>query len=244
MTLHIAICDDEPEAIDALQKQLESLSFDLDLTFSIDTFTSGKDLLSTISASDEFPYQLLFLDIEISDENGIEISRSLYRSMPTESYLIFVSSYPKYMQDSFSVHPFSYLTKPVLKVDIQNVLNDILERYKKDRVHMMVVTNDGRDISVPVKNITYIQGTDTRKREITIHVNSEEFICRGSISDIEHDFSDILFRLNRTTLVNLLNIHYIKDDKVVMHTGDMLQVSVRAKRQLIHLLQSNPAFTR
>ena len=109
---------------------------------------------------------------------------------------------------------------------------------------MMVVTNDGRDISVSVKNITYIQGTDTRKREITIHVNSEEFICRGSISDIEHDFSDILFRLNRTTLVNLLNIHYIKDDKVVMHTGDMLQVSVRAKRQLIHLLQSNPAFTR
>ena len=244
MTLHIAICDDEPEAIDALQKQLESLSFDLDLTFSIDAFTSGKDLLSTISVSDEFPYQLLFLDVEISDKNGIEIARSLYRSMPTESYLIFVSSYPKYMQDSFSVHPFSYLTKPVLKVDIQNVLNDILERYKKDRVHMMVVTNDGRDISVSVKNITYIQGTDTRKREITIHVNSEEFICRGSISDIEHDFSDILFRLNRTTLVNLLNIHYIKDDKVVMHTGDMLQVSVRAKRQLIHLLQSNPAFTR
>ena len=229
MTLHIAICDDEPEAIDALQKQLESLSFDLDLTFSIDAFTSGKDLLSTISVSDEFPYQLLFLDVEISDKNGIEIARSLYRSMPTESYLIFVSSYPKYMQDSFSVHPFSY---------------DILERYKKDRVHMMVVTNDGRDISVSVKNITYIQGTDTRKREITIHVNSEEFICRGSISDIEHDFSDILFRLNRTTLVNLLNIHYIKDDKVVMHTGDMLQVSVRAKRQLIHLLQSNPAFTR
>lgn len=244
MTLHTAICDDEPEAIDALQKQLESLSFDLDLTFSIDTFTNGKDLLSTISASDEFPYQLLFLDVEISDENGIEIARLLYRSMPTESFLIFVSSYPKYMQDSFSVHPFSYLTKPVLKIDIQKVLNDILERYKKERVHMMVVTNDGRDVSLPVKNITYIQGTDTRKREITIHVNSEEFICRGSIGDLEHTYSDILFRLNRTTLVNLLNIHYIKDDKVVMHTGDMLPVSVRAKRQLIHLLQNNPAFTR
>ena len=79
MTLHTAICDDEPEAIDALQKQLESLSFDLDLIFSIDTFTNGKDLLSTISASDEFPYQLLFLDVEISDKNGIEIARSLYR---------------------------------------------------------------------------------------------------------------------------------------------------------------------
>ena len=72
----------------------------------------------------------------------------------------------------------------------------------------------------------------------------EEFICRGSIGDLEHTYSDILFRLNRTTLVNLLNIHYIKDNTVVMHTGDILTVSIRAKRQLIHLLQSNPAFTR
>ena len=243
MTLHTAICDDEPEAIDALQKQLESLSFDLDLTFMVDTFTCGKDLLSTISASDEFPYQLLFLDVEISDENGIEIARSLYRSMPTESFLIFVSSYPQYMQDSFSVHPFSYLTKPVLRNDLREILIDILYRYKKDRVQMMIVTDDERDISIPVKSITYIQGTNTRKREITIHVNSEVFVCRGTISDLEQAYSDILLRLNRTILVNLQNIHYITDNRVVMNTGDSLPVSVRAKRHLIQLLQSNPDLT-
>ncbi len=244
MTLHTAICDDEPEAIDALQKQLESLSFDLDLTFSIDTFTNGKDLLSTTSASDEFPYQLLFLDVEISDENGIEIARSLYRSMPTESFLIFVSSYPKYMQDSFSVHPYSYLTKPVMQSDLHKILTDILDHYNKDRIQMLIETEDGRELSVPVKGITYIQGTDTRKRKITIYIDSESFICRGSLTAIEHSYPDILFRLNRRILVNLLNIHYIKDDKVMMNTGDILPVSIRAKRQLIRLLQSNPNFTR
>jgi len=244
MKLHIAICDDDPIFTKKMERLLISLSFKLDIDMNIDTFSDGSSLLDAVSSATAFPYQLLFLDVEMPGENGIELAHSLYRIMPSSSFLVFVSSYPEYMQESFSVHPFSYLTKPVRIPDLERLLADILERYLKDHVFLVAASKEGKEYTIPIKEIIYMQISDSRRRDILVFSERGAYTCRGSLSDLEQAYPDILFRLNRSILINLFHIHYIDGNKVVMSNEIALSSSIRSRRQLVKILQNNPGLSR
>ena len=244
MKLNLAICDDDIHFIRELRNLLTTLSFDMNIELQIEAFSEGKELLSTITASERFPYQILFMDIEMPEENGIDLAKVLYRQIPSDSFLVFISSYPEYMQDSFSVHPFSYLTKPIHIQDIKKVLVDIQDRYNADHIQLILTEKDGYEAIVFTKDVIYIQVKNSRQRIIMVHTLDNEYIYHGSLTELEQKFPDTMFRLDRKTLINLSYIHYLDGNQVIMTTGTVLSISIRNKRQLLHLLQRTPSNAR
>ena len=244
MNLNVAICDDDVVFLQQLKESLLAFAFQLDMDLNIDSFQSGDELLSVIQNSNSFPFQIIFLDIEMKEENGINIARRIFHLAPTDLFLSFISSYPEYMQDSFSVHPFSFLGKPLVPKKLIQLMADIRESIRKRHTQIISAFKGDKEAVVYADDIVYISAPDSRLHEMTLYTMNYSYIRRGNLLEMETTFPQLFFRINRNTLISLLHIHYLNDKYVVMDIGLSLPVSVRAKKQLTKYLQSNPVITR
>jgi len=96
------IVDDEPLAVKLLEsfvKRTPSLQL-------VGTFT---DSVEALSALRESPVDLVFLDIQMPDLNGMELAHML----PSQTKIIFTTAFKEYAFDSYEVSAVDYLLKPV-----------------------------------------------------------------------------------------------------------------------------------
>ncbi len=83
---------------------------------------------------------LAFLDINLPDMDGITLARRIQELHP-ETDIVFVTGYPQYAADSWTVHPKGYLLKPVTKKDLQEKLDYILSLRSPRRPVIQTVSN-------------------------------------------------------------------------------------------------------
>ena len=81
----------------------------------------GKEALSWLH---ENPCDLVFLDIEMPDMDGIRLSERI-RDMRPRTDIVFVTAYPRFAVDSWSVHPSGYLLKPFTREALQEEVDYI-----------------------------------------------------------------------------------------------------------------------
>ena len=81
----------------------------------------GKEALSWLH---ENPCDLVFLDIEMPDMDGIRLSERI-RDMRLRTDIVFVTGYPQFAVDSWAVHPAGYLLKPVTREALQEEIDYI-----------------------------------------------------------------------------------------------------------------------
>ncbi len=100
--LRCIIVDDEPLAVKMLENFISRTAF-LELEAS---FTDPVAALETIR--DREP-ELVFLDIQMPDLNGMELSRMV----PASTRIIFTTAFKQYAFDSYEVSALDFLLKPI-----------------------------------------------------------------------------------------------------------------------------------
>lgn len=226
MTLKIALCDDEPAYNNSLNKLLTRYSFEHDLDLSIDTYTDGRALLNVYKSTGA--YNIIFMDIEMPERNGIDIVSDI-RSFDRDIITVFVSNYPEYMYDSFSVHPYQFIQKPVTYDSLEKAMNDILsDMTTREDSYITVTDGTGDTITINTNDIYFLEATDSRNRELTIHLNDLDIHIRGTLSQMEKTLPDDMFvRSSRTVLINLSHILLIRNNTVVFDNRLTVGVSIR-----------------
>jgi two-component SAPR family response regulator len=82
------------------------------LIFKLSLFTSGEQLLSHYrDAGDTF--HILILDVEMGGMNGIQTAKEIRNMKFLDVQIMFLTSYPEYMVESFDVITSQYLIKPI-----------------------------------------------------------------------------------------------------------------------------------
>lgn len=76
-------------------------------------------------------YDLIFLDIELGDYNGIEIASKI-RTYNRSSIIIITSSFKKYLIDGYKIEAKRYLIKPIINDNLNMYINDHLRMYTSD----------------------------------------------------------------------------------------------------------------
>lgn len=98
------IIDDEYPAINELTFLLRKLDMEV-----IGAFTSPMEGYEFLLK--ERP-EVVFLDIEMPQMNGIELGVSIKRNLPSAA-IIYVTAYPQYALESFQTYPIDYILKPI-----------------------------------------------------------------------------------------------------------------------------------
>ena len=94
--------DDEPLALALIEAFCESVPF-LALEKTFTQPSAARRYLTN------FPVDLVFLDVEMPDINGIE----LFKGFGQECMVIFTTAFRKYAVDGFEVGAVDYLVKPL-----------------------------------------------------------------------------------------------------------------------------------
>ena len=102
MPLTCIIVDDEPLAVKLMESYVAKTP-DLEL---LGSFT---DSVEAINAVKEQKPNLLFLDIQMPDLNGMELAHMI----PTETRVIFTTAFKEYAFESYEVSALDFLLKPI-----------------------------------------------------------------------------------------------------------------------------------
>lgn len=106
MNLTCAIVDDEPLALDLLESYVNKTPF----------LTLDGKYSSAVQAMKELPEKrvdLLFLDIQMPELNGLEFSKMV----DPHTRIIFSTAFEQYAIDGYKVNALDYLLKPISYVD-------------------------------------------------------------------------------------------------------------------------------
>lgn len=119
-TYRVMIIDDDETAIDELVRALAKYP-QFEVAGSCRNTVSGYKMLMA-----EHP-DLLFLDVELPDMQGVEFFNSIQDKIIWDMRVVFYSSYSKYILSAMRESAFDYLLKPFE----QKELDGIVERYMK-----------------------------------------------------------------------------------------------------------------
>lgn len=217
MTYKIAICDDNSADTDYLSSLIKGWAAETGRIIDIATFSSAEAFL--FNYEDNKNYDILMLDIEMGQMNGVELAKKI-RSSDREVQIIFITGYNDYIADGYDVEALHYILKPVHADKLNSVLERACEKIKKNEAALLFDLPDGM-VRIPLYEIRYIE---VRSNYITIHSN-REISVKTTLSKVEQELDDAFFRVGRSFIVNMRYIRRIAKTEVILENETAVPLS-------------------
>lgn len=203
-TVRIVVCDDEEAVLEALRRKIEYFCEEKGTACEVVCLESGEEALG-----EEQPPDILFLDIQMSGLNGMEVAAQMRRRHQS-TVLIFVTALSEYVYEAFDVGAFHYLVKPFQDSKLQEVLGRALEQWNERQSgdkEAMRDTKEPEADGTPGQDKGVGRSTDSGRCQKDVH--GAILVKRGGVS----------------TKVSLESIIYaeVYNRKVMLHTtcGDI-----------------------
>lgn len=234
--LNIAICDDEKKDILQLKSILQEVMDKYSMSYDIQEYDSGESLMQAASL-----FHLIFLDIVMGGEDGIEIGKHIHRKNRSTK-IIFQTNFGQYCKEAMNrTHAFAFLEKPLKAPAVEEQIKEFFEDSEGTQDLMMDFHNvqcslDGTNmvksiVSIPVKDIVYFEYIKMQK-EIKIVTKSTEYIYTEAMNRLEERMRPLGFEMCcRGILVNLERVTRIKMYDVLLDTGGKVPLSQRRVKE-------------
>lgn len=225
MLLRVAIVDDLAMDAQGLQTDLEEIAKD-HFQLACECFSSGESFLARFSRG---AFDLIFMDIRMDGISGIDAARAAREADP-RCLIVFLTTSPDYAFQSFPMHPFDYLLKPVTPPGIQKLISEAL-RVLDTPEPEIEVRLPRRTLRLPLSSIRYA----VAQNHVTLLVTSEgEYRSLSTFGEMQSVLlQDARFLLcNRGVIINMDAVHQFEDDCIRMTDGTQFSVRQKSKSQL------------
>ena len=219
--IRIAVCDDEQHVLDEISQMTATYMRSCNFNFQIDTFCSGEELLMEIDQSGM--YQIVFLDIELTEMNGIRVAVQLRKQYPS-MLLVFVSGYSEYYRAAFDVQPFQFLDKPVNEQTFLPLLDRII-CHVRNNMEILPFYYNRTYYAINIGDIIYLE---SNRRVITAVCVSGIFEFYDKLENLEkylEEYQQHFVRIHKSYLVNTSHIRELRYSEVIMSNGMELAIS-------------------
>lgn len=200
--LSCAIIDDEPLAVKLLETYVERTPF-LQLC---GTYSSA---VAAIDELRENPVDLLFLDIQMPDLDGLEFARMLN----SETRVVFTTAFSQYAVEGFRVQALDYLLKPVSYADFLEAANRAKDWFSHGEAaaetegaadaESFFVKSDYRLVRVRFDDILYVEGLKDYVK-ICLSGGRRSVLALTAMRTVENYLpTDKFMRVHRSFIVNM-----------------------------------------
>lgn len=222
--MKIGIIDDNKEARVFLRSFLQQTN----RRDAIEEYESAKQ----VKISSLLDFDMLFLDIEMPDEGGLDIARKIRECQEKEGHsqwgsmplIVFVTGYKEYMSEAFSVYAFDYLVKPVKEERLGQIYRRAQEILRKSASGkaLLKIKRAGEFFAVPIDDILYVESSN---RKNILHTAREKIEYYGVLSDLEKELPDYFFRIHKGYIVNMKYIEKYDRASITVRDGSKLLLS-------------------
>lgn len=212
----IAICDDDDRQIKVLKKML--------------TEWNGCAVISEYGSAEQFlinypdaPCDLLLLDIEMGDMNGMELAKEL-RAKGDMLPIIFITGFSEHIGDGYDVEALHYLLKPVDKKKLFRVLDRYVCRHKSD--NRVILPSGGESLLAASDDIVYLEAFG-KKTQVTL-TDGKEIVCTCGLGAVSNKLGRGFVSCHRSYIVNIGFIVGISKSEITLEGGKKIPLSRRA----------------
>lgn len=213
------IVDDEPLAV----KQLESFVARVDY---LDLKGAYTDSIEAMSAIRNEPVDLLFLDIQMPDLDGMSVARLL----PKETRVIFTTAFKEYAFESYDVATVDFLLKPIRYDKFLRACEKALDWFgtrgtatgtpagRGEECREIYLRADGELRKIELENILYVEGM---KDYVRFFIEGRSpVVTHLTMKNVEKLLPQSRFmRISRSHIVALHHIRTV-DRNLCVYIGD------------------------
>ncbi len=220
--MRIAVCDDDPQE----QVQFLNALWGWDPSRVAERFSTGAALLEAARMSP--PFSIVFLDIYLPGEDGMEVARELRKISP-DTGLVFVTTSKEHAVQAFSLDALHYLVKPVTTEEITEAFRRLSQLRTKRRATLTLTV--GREShAIYQDEIMYLQSLN-HAVEVAL-VGGRVLKVWSPLGELERKLEGSFLKINRGTIANMEHIQQMGIDTCTMRDGVRLVLTVRDRKAI------------
>ncbi|MDP9078679.1 MAG: LytTR family DNA-binding domain-containing protein [Bacteroidota bacterium] len=201
MKIRCLVVDDEPLAIQLLQKHIAQLDF-------FELAGTCNNAVKALSILNSQPIDLLFLDIKMPQLSGIDLLNNLRNPPKT----ILTTAYREYALDGFELGVMDYLVKPItfdrffkaIERYLGTINHATPEVLSSSEPQLIYLKSANKYFKIDTRDILY---AESRKDYVQVHTREKVITSKYKLGDLERELDGKGFiRIHRSFLANLNHI--------------------------------------
>ena len=231
------VLDDEPLAIALLKDYISKITF-------LELVDATTDALSAIDKIKNNEIDLIFLDIQMPDIDGIQFMKIIQNKCK----VILTTAYEKYAIEGYKHSVIDYLLKPIsfnvfyesalkAKEHFRNFENKIVEKQNStDQKNFFFVKTNGKNVMVQHTEIVFIEGL---KDYILIHLQNQKLVVLENLKDIEEKLPSKDFkRIHRSFIIRTDKIIAVEGNQILLK-DKVIPIGETYKKDFFSWVESN-----
>ena len=235
------VIDDEPLAVEMVKNFILRTPF---LQFT----ASYTDAVDALTALKESPVDLLFLDINMPDLDGM----SLAAMVPPETRIIFTTAFKEYAFESYNVNALDFLLKPINYArfltaaekarqwfGLNTATRQVPENTAEMKRNTLFIRMDGELKQIDINHILYVAGL---KNYVMFYMENEQrplvtHLTMKAVEDILPP--DTFMRVHRSYIVALHKISSVDRNNTIHIGKEFIHVSDSYSDSFNKYIQAN-----
>ena len=225
MTCHIAVVDDEENDLKHVCNHIS------------DFFSSTDIQLNTYRDALCFPintnFDVLFLDIDMPQVSGLELAKK-YKKRHENALIIFITSHNELVYKACNIHPFDFIRKENLDIEMPDVLEEI--NYQLSHLHPSVTFYINGNAYVLRKEL--ILYCESFNHQTEIHFDTSSITVNMQLGDVEKTIDSNHFkRVGRSYLVNMKKVTKLEGTTLYISEQHQIPISRRKKKLVLEYMK-------
>lgn len=218
--LKIGLCEDNEIQHNQILSFLETISLP---KHSINSFYRGNDLYNSIQEAmkDKEPYDIVIMDIDLPDGNGIKFSKQINVFSP-HTIIIYMTSYEDYVSDVYDTEHIYFILKKNYQKYLPHALSLANEALNKQRRASLKIFWNKEEYNILQKDIFYME----RKLRTTFIVTPTHiYPTSEKLEDLLKRLGETFAMSHRSFIVNLKMVQEITKDSALLVNGTSIPIS-------------------
>lgn len=222
----IAVVEDEEKTASLIREFIARHMDEQGQEYSVSVYSSAESFLF----GDVSEFDLVFMDIQLSNMDGMTAVRELRKVAPYVM-VIFVTSLAQYAICGYEVNAFDFIVKPVAYYNFSLKLDRALAALKRNADDNIVIRSKTQTTVVKVSDVYYVE---IAVHTVRWHTKLGEFASTGTMKKIGELLAPFSFSLcNQSCIVNLRYVTKVSGADVTV-AGTRLAISRPRRKEFMH----------
>lgn len=209
--INCIIVDDEPLAIQLLESHISKIE-------TLKLLGTAKSAIEAYQLLQEKSIDLMFLDIQMPDLNGIDFLKSLNKKPKT----IFTTAYREFAIEGFELEAVDYILKPITFERFFKSVDRVLRNVSTEKTaeEFILLKSEGLQRKILLNEIIYFEGNGNDVKVVL--KGSLHIVAKNKISELNDVLSEKGFiRVHRSFLINSLYVTAFNNDEVLLEKSSI-----------------------
>lgn len=231
--LKIAYCEDERIQIEYMNLLMSEWMAKHQILISLSAYESAKAFL--FEHPDRYPFDLLILDIDMKEMDGMELARHIRRT-DKKLPILFLTNKREHVFEGYEVNAYRYLLKPMEYDKLDEVLKEI-EQNCLTQKRYLIEKQEGETIKVDLDDILFIE---VNGHYLFLHTIMGELRVKKSLQELMAVFGSTkdameqagFISTHRSYLVNLGYVERVQKTECIMENKEQVPISRNAYKSV------------